>query len=458
MRNEKRKNKCINLKLCCFVIVTSFAIFATSCSKQEALKQNISAADSSALQINYVAKIKNSLKDSLTANDFSSVDFSKVFKSKDVRSKNYFLRLTLKGKKISNDFILLKTDNIGNILKAKIVHVRQNENVKTSAGITIVASSLNRKQISYLKNKASKSQTTNVNNNSNVVSGSNVSSLKAEEEPVGEQTLPDVVVTGYIYDDPSIYYWYCFDDILGMSSGGGGTYTYGGSETSGGGGYGGIYNDNTIDIEYEATDNPAIDIAKFIKCFSTLSSTGAQFKVTIYSDIPVNSDPNELFDWSTGSPGHSFLQLTKTSGATTIQQYIGFYPETGWKSLANNPVTSKVVDNGGHEYNASLTITVDATHFQNALNKMQSESTVKYDIDDFNCTDFALTVFNSAASTPLSIPRMHIPNGTFGNTSNTPQGLYKELTSLQSSGGYPGGQISIPNNAPKAGSSHGACN
>ena len=234
MRNEKRKNKCINLKLCCFVIVTSFAIFATSCSKQEALKQNISAADSSALQINYVAKIKNSLKDSLTANDFSSVDFSKVFKSKDVRSKNYFLRLTLKGKKISNDFILLKTDNIGNILKAKIVHVRQNENVKTSAGITIVASSLNRKQISYLKNKASKSQTTNVNNNSNVVSGSNVSSLKAEEEPVGEQTLPDVVVTGYIYDDPSIYYWYCFDDILGMSSGGGGTYTYGGSETSGG--------------------------------------------------------------------------------------------------------------------------------------------------------------------------------------------------------------------------------
>jgi hypothetical protein len=95
---------------------------------------------------------------------------------------------------------------------------------------------------------------------------------------------------------------------------------------------------------------------------------------------------------------------------------------------------------------------------QNALNKMQTESTMKYDMDDFNCTDYALSVFNAAAPTYLSIPRMHIPNGTFGTTSNTPQGLYIELSNLSKAGGYPGGQISIPNTAPKAGASHGACN
>ena len=353
---------------------------------------------------------------------------------------------------------MLKSDNIGNIINAKIVHVERNKNKKIDADVAVVASSLDRKNVRYLKNLYKKSKSSSNKSNSEISTSSNVSSLMEEEEPVGEQTLPDVVVTGYIYDDPAPYYWYCFDDILGTSTGGGGTYTYGASDPYGGGGGGTTYSDETIDINYENADQSPIDVAKYIKCFSSLSNVGATFKITIYSDIPVNSNPNDLFDFSTGAVGHTFLQLSKSNGDAIIQQNIGFYPETGWKSIANSPVTSKLVDNAGHEFNASLTITVDATRFQNALNKMQAESTMKYDMDDFNCTDYALSVFNAAAPTYLSIPGMHIPNGTFGTTSNTPQGLYIELSNLSKAGGYPGGQISIPNTAPKAGASHGACN
>lgn len=458
MPNKRRESKCINLKLCYFVILSSFALIGISCSKQEVLEQNISTVDSAALQINYITKIKNNLQDSLSANDFMTIDFSKVYKSKDVRSKNYFVRLTFKGKKISSDFILLQTDSAGNILKGRIVKVTFDTSIDAKANIAVASTTLNGKETRYLKNAQKNRITSNNSKQDRVLANSNESSMLAAEEPVGEQTLPDVVVTGYIYDNPAPFYWYCFNEIIDTN--GGGTYTYGAYETSAGGGSSpnGVYADEVAQISYEDATQPSIDITKYVKCFSLLSNVGATFKITIYSDIPVNDDPNKLFDFSTGACGHSFLQFSKSNGANIIQQDIGFYPESGWKSVANSSVTSKLVDNSGHEYNASLTITVNATQFQNALNKMQGESHMRYDIDDFNCTDFALSVFNAAASQHLYIPRRHIPNGTFGTESNTPQGLYIELENLQKNGGYPGGQISIPKNAPAAGKGHGACN
>lgn len=443
----------------CLLSLTLLFIIIFSCSKQEIPKKDIDFRDSVISQINFLARVKNALKDSLNISDFSTVDFDKLYKSEDVRSKNYFVRLSFKNKKTWDDFILLKTDSTGNMLKGKIVKINFDESKKGIAKITVIASSLNRKTVRFLTNNSAKSSDKSADVNaqkSKFVTAGNKSSLM-EEEPAGEQTLPDVVVTDYIDDDNT--YWYCFDDILDYSGGGGGsTYTYGSSAPGGCGGSGVTSPDETINVTFESNGQPQIDIAKYIKCFSTLSNTGATFKITIYSDIPVNNDPNELFSFTTGDCGHTFLQLSKSNGSTVVQQNIGFYPQIGWKSLANSPTPSKIVDNAGHAFNASLTITVDATHFQNALNEMQNESTEKYDIDDFNCTNFALSVFNVAAPQSLIIPQMHIPNGTFGTESDTPQGLYIELSALQKSGGYPNGQISIPSTEAYAGTSHGACN
>jgi len=453
----KKTNVC-TYKVLYLTALFGVLLFNFSCSKQETLKQSINAADSTPLQINFLAKIKSSLKDSLSVNDFMATDFSKLYKSKDVRSKNYFLRLCFKGKKISDGFILLKTDSLGNVLKGKIVEVKTIGTLKSAEGITLIASSLDRKEQKVFKNEDIGHSFTSHKQNNRVTSADESSLKEEEEEPVGEQTLPEVVVIGYIYD--YCYYWYCFDDLLGMNMGGGTTYSYGSSETYEGDGGGDIiYPDDVIDITYEDGNKRPIDVTKYINCFSLVSNNGATFKISIYSDIPVNSDSYQLFDYSTGACGHTFLQLTKSNGGTVIQQNIGFYPQSGWKSIeANGPVNSKLVDNAGHEFNASLTVSVDATHFQNALNEIQYYGKLKYDIDNFNCTDFALNVFNSAASLYLEIPQYHIPGGMIGEFSNTPQGLYNELSSLSKSGGYPDGQITIPGVAGYTGSSHGACN
>ncbi|MFT4155136.1 hypothetical protein [Parafilimonas sp.] len=452
-----------NLKKLYFITIAYTTLLISSCYKQDIVQEYKSGAiDSSVVQANYLAKIKAGLKDSLNASDFATIDFLHLYKSNSVLTGDHFLRISIARKKLSDDFVLLSTDSIGNIIKARIVHVQHDGKQKGSANFTMVASSLNRKEIVYLKNTESKNRQNENREKANTVTSNNISSMMEEEAPAGEQTLPDVVVVGYIYDNPTSYYWYCFDDILGMGSGGGGgsTYTYGSADPQPhGGGSGPVYPDETINISYENADQSPIDVTKYVNCFSQLSDQGATFKITIYTDIPVNNDPYKLFDFSTGACGHTFLQLTKSNGSTSIQQNIGFYPETGWKSIeANGPVPSKMVDNAGHEFNASLTVNIDATHFQNALNEIQYQSKSRYDIDNFNCTDFALSVFNLAAYEPLEIPQYHIPGGMMGELSNTPQGLYIELSDLSKTGGYEGGEILIPGVAGYVGASHGPCN
>lgn len=112
------------------------------------------------------------------------------------------------------------------------------------------------------------------------------------------------------------------------------------------------------------------------------------------------------------------------------------------------------MDNGGHEYNARYTISVTNAQFQAALNAVQTYSSYDYSITTFNCTDFALEVFNAAGG-DLYIPKYQIPgfpNGTTG--SNTPQGLYNKLDQMAAAG-YTG--IEKPGVKGYGNYSHGPC-
>jgi len=427
-----------------------------SCTKPEKNSPALlSESDTSSIKIEYLKKIKKDLKDSLYLNDFNYIDFRQVYRSMDAQKKNYYLRLGFIDKNISEDFILLFTDSSGNIKRGRIVHVEK-EIVKdsTSSKYTFKLSTLNRKKVNYLVNKK-------ISDNSGQL-------LADDEGAIGEQILPTVVVTAYVYSYEDFYIWsnwFLYDALSGDESLGGGggpnenTYTYGQEELKPKG-YSDpdILSDVITEISFEDDTNPAIELEKYVKCFSNLPDDGATFEISIFADLPVNSDPYKLFDLSTGATGHAFVQLKKTYNGTVIQQNIGFYPSTGWKSIeANAPVNSKLVDNAGHEFNASLTVSVDATHFQSAVNAALYEGKAKYDIDNNNCTDFALNVFNAAAPLLLSIPLYHLPGGMYGEFSNTPQGLYNQLKSLSSKGGYEGGNIEIPGVLGIVGDSNGAC-
>lgn len=413
-----------------------------SCTKPDDLNQNYNALENNNSKL---SAIQRYLQDSLSAIDFAAVDFGSIYSSKDFTSGNYFFRIGFRNKKISDEFVLLKTDSAGNIATAKIVYVQGIGDENALASIIVKTSSLNRKKVSYLKNASR-------NRQSEGVTASDMSLLVAEEGPVGEQTLPEVVVVGYTDYSPVPTYWYFYDGMLGLNSGGSGTsYIYGASGPVGGDG-GTI---PTIQIDYEFPENEkVIDVKKYLDCFGTVQEADATYTVTIATDIPVDGDPSRFFNWSENSPGHAFIELYKSNSAGMIQQVVGFYPIIGWKSANNYPVSSKAVDNGGHEYNARYTISVTNAQFQAALNAVQTYSSYDYSITTFNCTDFALEVFNAAGG-DLYIPKYQIPgfpNGTTG--SNTPQGLYNKLDQMAAAG-YTG--IEKPGVKGYGNYSHGPC-
>jgi hypothetical protein len=436
--------------------ITSITLFI-ACGKQDTtLEKSVNGSINQVYQISYSQKVKFGLKESLSAIDYALIDFNRLYISKDIQTPYYFLRLGFIGKSMAYDFLLLRTDSVGNIIKGKIVHIndeaksqdRKTKDELHSFSGEVITCSLNRRD----------SMTRTVNETNTTTTGST--------DLYASPRLPDVVVTCYLPNDYISTLWYWYGGMLDTySQTNTGTYTYGPNNPdtyNQGGGAGGIHPDQTIDIEVEGTSNPAINLQSYLKCFSNIPNKGASYKISIFTDIPVNGSPYKLFNFSTGSCGHTFLQLTKSGSGQTMQQSIGFYPQSGWKSIeASAPVASKLVDNAGHEYNGSLTISLDSAHFQTAINKMLYLGKLKYDIDNFNCTDYALEVFNVAAPIYLDIPQYHIPGGMLGELSNTPQGLYNKLFSLYEEsgpGGYPGGTMQISSKAIYVGSSHGACN
>src|SRR5262245_43178021 len=85
-------------------IAIVIALFA-ACTKQRISQEGQNHFnDSSEAQINYLSNIKSNLEDSLSLNDFASIDFSQAYKSKDIQSQYYFLRLGFIDKAISTDF------------------------------------------------------------------------------------------------------------------------------------------------------------------------------------------------------------------------------------------------------------------------------------------------------------------------------------------------------------------
>lgn len=210
----------------------------------------------------------------------------------------------------------------------------------------------------------------------------------------------------------------------------------------GGGGGSTIFTDkgNIIDgtnltITFDSV--PGIDLKKYFKCLDNIPNAGARYSVSICADLPVNSNPNALLNvkWL---PGHSFIILTKTNGANGSSVAFGFYPEKALHSLSSIPVASQIIDDGSsrHEYDASLTMNnISALDFQTLEHSAENlAGAMKYDLDNYNCTNYALDVINTIRPFPIQVPDwIGYYSGT--NFGKTPNGLYGALKDLQTNGG-----------------------
>jgi hypothetical protein len=99
--------------------------------------------------------------------------------------------------------------------------------------------------------------------------------------------------------------------------------------------------------------------------------------------------------------------------------------------LTNAPIDGKFVDNGMHEFNASFKMNLSPQNFNSTLTEMLYLRNMKYDIDNFNCTDWALNVFNKTRTDKLEIPLIDIPGNVPSSGSRTPQGLYLKLREMK---------------------------
>ena len=181
--------------------------------------------------------------------------------------------------------------------------------------------------------------------------------------------------------------------------------------------------------EFNFYSDPNIYLDQLFNCFNNVPDNGATYTIKLCADVPVNSRPGQLVDGSL-SPGHSFITITKTNGSSSVTQSFGFYPVNGVKSVNMQPQDSKMNNNGGHEYDASIEATMKATQFSAVRFKAKDLTTKQYDLNNSNCTDYAIEVFNVVKSgDPIIVQDWH-GAGTGYNYGTTPNGLYYRLKEM----------------------------
>ena len=419
---------------------------------------------------NYIETAKKALRDSLGAADFAALDFTKAARSR-VDSVGFFaFRVPFRGKVPQEDFVFIKTNAKGQIENGKIVHLAGTLSDEGNGAIkrkrwdgSISLFSLNRQTVF---------QSSIVNG---YITAYHQNASYRTTTQVVEGLMPEVVITYTIRNDNSWSWssWFYLQSFFSNGeSGGGGNYyssfiggSSGGDPSPGGGGYGGGStsdgsNDPVILIDEENQDDKtAIDIEKFINCFNAIPDAGATCTIEIMADIPVDSDPNKIFDFSSKSPGHSFLNIRKKNGTQSVSQNIGFYPKNGWKNiLTNAPIDGKFVDNGNHEFNAGFVQNISPEQLQHVLIKMLQDKNMKYDIDNFNCTDWALDVFNAAGAYQLDVPRYDIPGNYPSSGTRMPSSIYITVRNIKTSNSAQAPNVDMDFLKAYAGNSTGPCN
>lgn len=162
----------------------------------------------------------------------------------------------------------------------------------------------------------------------------------------------------------------------------------------GGGGTGGRGVDEYTVLVREPK-NIIADPYAYIRCFSVNSKSA--YKVILYVDQPIagtrekitdrhgNTNPIQI-EKGTVNVGHTYLTFEQTNeDGSVIRRAMGFYPTGGVKPLF--PISQGVLnDDSGHEYDVSLSISVDHIQFFDLLYDCARGNSETYDLNGLNCT------------------------------------------------------------------------
>ncbi|HMH33642.1 MAG TPA: hypothetical protein VK543_11460, partial [Puia sp.] len=404
------------MKTILYSVLLSIVLF--SCKKQMEEVSATSEFSKAAL-----TKAEGFLKGQLPEAEFEKVDFKNMMFDKE--GENYFVRLAWKSTAIDKKLILLQTDSLGTDFKGRIVELDRKESISSSPSFNGRISIKDLARHNILQSDVTAGYVESLHPALFTIQRTSTDAIAPDLAlvvPKYSDELPEVVVVGYIPSGGGISLadYYLLSSIISAGSGSG-SLVSGPVSGSGGGasGVSGIYSPasvgkggssgGSIMINYESSiSKPGIDINAYMKCFSGIPDAGAQCSVTIFTDLPVNNNPTELFNWYTGAVGHVFLQLSKSNSGQSVTQVVGFNALKPFPAIfADDFVASKMVDNAGHKFNACLTMYISPAQLNTEINEILSTaSDMPYSISNFNCVDFALGVINAIRPTnPLTIPK-----------------------------------------------------
>ena len=441
------------------LLITALLVLLFSCKKEGYFPTD------------YVNIVRTALKDSVSSTDFELLDFSRAATCRIDSMGLYYLRVPFKDKMPNEDFVLVKTNKEGRIERGSIVHLQGRINTLGDAGKEVVGWDGEVSIASLDKQNVLQSS---IRNGYITAFHPQERYRTATQEPQG-QMMPEVIITYFkplgggelSWSSWFMLYSFMSADANGAGGGGGGGGGYYSNFSGGGGGSyesgdptsGTGTTDPVIHVDMETQDvKDGIDIQKYVACFNSVPDAGATCTIELSTDIPVDANPNAFYDFNTGSPGHSFITITKKNGSQTVSQNIGFYPKSGYKASTFAPTAGKLVDNAKHEYNAALLMNITPAQLSTALIRMQQLSKINYDVDSYNCADWALDIFNSVRTNKLEIPMYGIPSSPMTQGSRTPQGIYHQLQKMMASNHPEKANITIGIYKGYAGGSTGPCN
>jgi len=134
---------------------------------------------------------------------------------------------------------------------------------------------------------------------------------------------------------------------------------------------------------------PIPDIKQHMKCFDLTKPA----KFTIFVDQPVhnsNTTAAVLANQKLKDVGHTFIGIEQNG----ISRTIGFYPQGLATPLATED-PSQLNDNAGKTWDVSVSFDISASELNLLLNYIQGGTPSLYDLNNFNCTNWAVSACGS---------------------------------------------------------------
>lgn len=171
-------------------------------------------------------------------------------------------------------------------------------------------------------------------------------------------------------------------------------------------------------------------LSESLLCFDPVNNN-ASYSITLCADLPDNNNPGKVHVKS--ETGHVFIILRKWTGTDTINSVFGFYPRRPASSLLFKNVRSEILNNSNREYNISLSKKIDEEDFRLVIKTAVDLAKRKYNINKYNCYDYAIEIFNSIAGLN-KIPIRHIRFPFIFGKGGSPCSLYADLAAMKNNG------------------------